>query len=273
MSIMCVNPTFGPGDHITRNVESLPPLPLWRFVQILAEVNAQKWGPLDLQEWVDRLLARRDDVLYHRAGGMGSLESWVRTRGSDLRGKAFQLDVQFAIWKLNAEAGNDKSPIDPDWVKRSLRFFRNGDGDQKWIDQTSFKTALAHAASLSTRPERRTGRGTRTHANDGCRCNSREEVRIDNWLSEAGIPHKKEIKYPHHPIYNKSGQKRVDWLVGSTWVEYVGLWSEQEYRKRFKDKIDLAQALKLDLVVILKEHLPRVEAYLEERLGHHRRPN
>ena len=255
-----------------KNVESLPPLPLWRFVTVLAEAEAQDWGAVALQGWVDRLMARGDDVLYHRAGGMGTLESWVAVHRVDLDGKMWQVDVQHAIWKLNADAGNDKTRIDPLWTDEGVRFFRNGGGDEKWIDEASFARAQKYAKELSARPESRAGYGTKCVAKDGCRCNSREEVQVDDWLSDRGIEHDKEPKYPPHPLYNKNGLKRADWRVGSTWVEYAGLLNQDNYAKRMKDKIELARSLKLDFMVILSEHLTRLDEVLEARLGKHRNP-
>lgn len=53
-------------------------------------------------------------------------------------------------------------------------------------------------------------------AKDGHLCRSHAEILIDNWLFERDIAHEKEVRYPESKLV-------ADWVIGSTFVEYLGI--------------------------------------------------
>ena len=108
-----------------------------------------------------------------------------------------------------------------------------------------------------------TARGIRCLARDGHECNSLDEQRIDDWLTEMGVPHEKEPYYPTHPVFNPDGKRRADWRVEDMFIEYFGLAGEDSYDRKTGEKMDLAAALGLKLVPVYPEHLQ----VLDERLS------
>jgi len=248
---------------MNKNVNALCPIPLWKFVKVLEHENATNWGERSIDWITESLNARMDDVLYHKSASNSSLSYYVMKNRLSLSGKTAHCDVQHCIWKLNLDAGNDKCPIDPLWAEDKHRFFREGSGrGLKFIDRVSFRSAILYATELSRRPYTSTGRGVICPAKDGCFCRSLAEVRIDDWLYEHGIEHQKEPNYPRHDLYNKRGLKKADWKVKDTLIEYAGLITDNEYRKRFQDKLALAKDLNIDLIVILQDDLNRLDEVL-----------
>ncbi len=126
----------------------------------------------------------------------------------------------------------------------------------------SWFKALAHSGVL---PDGvlATTRGIRCLARDGHECNSLDEQRIDDWLTEIGIPHEKEPLYPPHPVLNPQGKRRADWRVGNSFIEYFGLAGDGVYDRKSEEKMDLAVALGLTLIAIYPEHL----GVLDDRLS------
>lgn len=108
-----------------------------------------------------------------------------------------------------------------------------------------------------------TTRGIRCLARDGHECNSLDEQRIDDWLTEMGISHEKEPLYPPHPVLNPHGKRRADWRVGNSFIEYLGLAGDGAYDRKSEEKMDLAVALGLTLIAIYPEHL----GVLDDRLS------
>lgn len=103
-----------------------------------------------------------------------------------------------------------------------------------------------------------TGRGIRCIAKSGNECNSLDEMFIDNWLFEKNIISIKEPFYPKHKLYNKSGRRRADWKVGDYFIEYFGLKGEENYDKKTKEKLLLANNLNLKLISIFPSDLNNI---------------
>lgn len=59
-------------------------------------------------------------------------------------------------------------------------------------------------------------------AKDGHICLSKVELFIDNLLYSHNIPHLKEVPYPYDKVYNKNCKMKCDWMIGDTFVEYMG---------------------------------------------------
>ncbi|WP_316571446.1 hypothetical protein [Neobacillus sp. YIM B06451] len=91
-------------------------------------------------------------------------------------------------------------------------------------------------------------------AKDGHPCRSLAEKYIDDWLFSHGIKHDIEPAYPYDRELNPNGM-RADFKVGDTYVEYFGLISNEDYRKKTEIKIDLAQKYHIPLIEIYPEHL------------------
>lgn len=72
---------------------------------------------------------------------------------------------------------------------------------------------------------------TRTTAHDGHSCDSISEAIIDNWLTDQGIAHQRDLKYP-------GTKHKADWGIGErTFVEYFGLANDSpRYDREIKKK-------------------------------------
>jgi hypothetical protein len=108
-----------------------------------------------------------------------------------------------------------------------------------------------------------TGIGTRCLARDGHECRSLEERQIDDWLYAAGIPHKTEPLYPHHPELNPDQRSRADWVVNGVFIEYWGLAGNREYDRRMRTKRKLAKASGIPLIEIYPHDLPDLRQKLD----------
>lgn len=97
----------------------------------------------------------------------------------------------------------------------------------------------------------RPSRGTWCIATDGHRCRSLLEKSIDDWFSQSGLRHECEPQWPTHPIYNPSGKKRADWLLPSgSFVECVGMMSDNGYAAKIKEKQQLAAEIGIKLYLV-----------------------
>ena len=108
-----------------------------------------------------------------------------------------------------------------------------------------------------------TSRGIRCIAKSGNECSSLDEMFIDNWLYDKGFKFNKEPLYPKHSLYNKSGKRRADWKVKDYYIEYFGLKGEENYDKKTKEKLLLADELKIKLISIFPSDLNNICKKLE----------
>ena len=104
----------------------------------------------------------------------------------------------------------------------------------------------------------RTGRGTRCLARDGHQCASLGERLIDDLLYAEGIPHERE------PVYQGS-RMRADFLIGGTYVEYLGLAGRADYDQRTDHKRAWCAERAIPLLLITPPELSDVQT-LRERL-------
>ncbi|MFL1427262.1 MULTISPECIES: hypothetical protein [unclassified Nocardiopsis] len=105
--------------------------------------------------------------------------------------------------------------------------------------------------------------GIRTLARDGHVCNSLAEKTIDDWLTDNGIEHTKEPRYP-------DSQMRADFEVGGTLIEYFGLVGRVEYDEKVELKRALAKKHRIKLVEIHPKDMAswdRYQARLAKILG------
>lgn len=115
--------------------------------------------------------------------------------------------------------------------------------------------AVLFALGIIKEPLRR-GRGTVCQAEDGHLCRSMLERTVDDFFSQAGIPHSPEPPWPHHPVLNASGKRKADWLVsGQLYVEMAGMMSDSDYSAKMAEKVQLAEGLGLPLLVLTPEML------------------
>lgn len=97
----------------------------------------------------------------------------------------------------------------------------------------------------------RPSRGTWCIAEDGHRCRSLLEKSIDDWFSKNGLEHECEPYWPAHPVYNPTGKKRADWLLPSgSFVECVGMMSDEGYVAKIKEKQQLAIEMGIRLYLV-----------------------
>jgi hypothetical protein len=99
-----------------------------------------------------------------------------------------------------------------------------------------------------------TKRGLQSEAKDGHWCRSIFERQIDDFLTNHGIDHEHEPRWPVHSEFNPSGLMRADWrLPDGTMVEAAGMLGDPKYAARFERKQALANALDIKLLVLTPE--------------------
>lgn len=95
------------------------------------------------------------------------------------------------------------------------------------------------------------GFGVSDTAKDGHACDSAAEIKIDDFMHEHGIAHKREPQYPSHPEYNPNGMKKADWLInGEIFVEYWGMEGTKigNYEENMAKKKKLAKENNIPLI-------------------------
>lgn len=107
-----------------------------------------------------------------------------------------------------------------------------------------------------------TARGVRCLAQDGHACHSLDEQRIDDWLSANAVPHEREPYYPEDSLLNPKGNRRADWRVGESLIEYFGLVGEEHYDKKMSEKMLLAQRHGINLIAIYPANLEELDSLL-----------
>lgn len=127
-----------------------------------------------------------------------------------------------------------------------------------------------HAAGILEGPYRETNRGVHCMASDGHLCYSLAEKMIDDWLTDQGIPHEREPKYPRDIDLNPQGTLRADWKVGEAYIEYFGLAGNEKYDEKTAKKIKLAQKANLILISLYQHELRNLGAVLTDRLSGNR---
>ncbi|MDF1512381.1 MAG: hypothetical protein P1S60_01095 [Anaerolineae bacterium] len=110
---------------------------------------------------------------------------------------------------------------------------------------------------------RKMGRGIQCMANDGHLCLSLGEKAIDDWLTEHGIAHEKEVFYPFDEKLNPNELSRTDWNIGNIYIEYAGLMNIEEYANKMNKKIQLAKKNNLQLIVIEPKDLFNLDEILK----------
>ncbi|MBL1104539.1 hypothetical protein JK361_08005 [Streptomyces sp. 5-8] len=104
----------------------------------------------------------------------------------------------------------------------------------------------------------RTSMGTATKATDGHLCRSLFERHVDDFLHHWGVAHEPEPAYPRHPELNTTGL-RADWrLADGTFVEALGLMTQEAYAAKVARKRELARHHGLRLVTVTAEDLNRL---------------
>ena len=104
-------------------------------------------------------------------------------------------------------------------------------------------------------------RRSMTKAKDGHVCDSVSEALIDNWLSEHGIAHERNAKYPET-------KHRADWKIKSgAFIEYFGLAKDSpRYDRSVAQKKQLCKQHNIDLVSLYPNDL-YPEIALDSKLG------
>lgn len=86
--------------------------------------------------------------------------------------------------------------------------------------------------------------GRRLPCLDGHEARSTYEQRVDDWLSQHGIAHQLEPRYPFDSRY------RADFLVEDTYIEVWGVANDPSYKARKANKIALCEANEVPLIGI-----------------------
>jgi len=125
----------------------------------------------------------------------------------------------------------------------------------------SWLNALNQAKLIDDKSLRSTF-GYRCIAIDGHECYSLSEKFIDDWLFNNDVEHDKEPKYPYHPLYNPSRNRRADWQVNEDFIEYAGLMGRAEYTEKMIEKQKLAIELGIRLIILEYEDLENLDEKL-----------
>ncbi|HCG98485.1 MAG: hypothetical protein A2074_04905 [Candidatus Aquicultor primus] len=95
-------------------------------------------------------------------------------------------------------------------------------------------------------------------AKDGHLCRSYSELLIDDWLTDNGVRHDKEVKYP--------GSRLVaDWKVGNMFIEYLGIDTRRDnvisrnYLETLERKRRICLALGVRLLELRPDDLKSIE--------------
>ncbi|MBI4133231.1 hypothetical protein HY478_01310 [Candidatus Uhrbacteria bacterium] len=90
-----------------------------------------------------------------------------------------------------------------------------------------------------------------TKAKDGHVCDSVSEALIDNWLTEHGIAHERDARYPGGTNHT------ADWRVGDTvFLEYFGLAHDSpRYDKAISEKKKICEQHAILLIEIYPQDL------------------
>ena len=114
------------------------------------------------------------------------------------------------------------------------------------------------AAGILEDGTRKMQRGTQCIAHDGHVCLSLAEKTIDDLLTNLGVPHEKEVKYPE-------GAFRCDFFANGVYIEYFGLTGDREYDIKTKEKLLLAERLGIRMLALYPHDVVRHSA-LRQRL-------
>jgi hypothetical protein len=106
----------------------------------------------------------------------------------------------------------------------------------------SWLAALVQAGVLED-GTRKMQRGTQCLAKDGHVCLSLAEKTIDDLLTEIGVRHEKEVRYPE-------GDFRCDFLANDVYIEYFGLTGNPEYDLKTEQKLSLGKRLGIEIVAL-----------------------
>jgi hypothetical protein len=104
-------------------------------------------------------------------------------------------------------------------------------------------------------------------AKDGHWCLSIFERQVDDFLTNHGIDHEHEPKWPLHPEFNPRGVNRADWrLPDGTMGEAAGMMDDPKYAGKMEQKRAWANALGIDLLVLMPEKALILDQVFEPRL-------
>jgi len=87
-------------------------------------------------------------------------------------------------------------------------------------------------------------------AKDGHECDSFTEKIIDDWMSEKGIEHKRDVPYP--------GKNRFtcDFVIGNKWIEFFGLAGElKRYDLLKRRKLNLVRKHNINLIKLFPDDI------------------
>jgi hypothetical protein len=121
---------------------------------------------------------------------------------------------------------------------------------------SSWFQALVEAGVLDS-AARRNVLGTTCVGKDGHVCLSIAEKTIDDFLSQRGIVHAREVPYG-------GGKFRADFIIGKTVVEYFGLMNQSDYQFKAEKKMEFCKSESIPFVAIYPEDL------IDDRLLEHK---
>jgi hypothetical protein len=105
-----------------------------------------------------------------------------------------------------------------------------------------------------------TKRGLQSESKDGHWCLSIFERQVDDFLTNQGIHHEHEPRWPAHPEFNPRGAMRADWrLPDGTMVEAAGMLDDPKYAAKIAQKRALANALDINLLLLTPEKVLKLD--------------
>lgn len=103
-------------------------------------------------------------------------------------------------------------------------------------------------------------------AEDGHKCLSLNERKIDNFMNGNGIAHEKEPRYPSDINLNPNKRLRADWKAGEYFIEFFGLMIDEDYAENAEKKKKLAKKHNIKLISLYPKDLGNLEEKLSPML-------
>jgi len=140
----------------------------------------------------------------------------------------------------------DLAGLDEKNASDLLRLLHSKPQFSRIIDHFGSWLALLLEAGILEDGTRKMPRGTQCLARDGHVCLSIAEKMIDDLLTEMGISHEKEVKYPNSKL-------RCNFFANSVYIEYFGLTGNAEYDDKTKEKLSLGKRLRIKMLALYPE--------------------
>lgn len=102
---------------------------------------------------------------------------------------------------------------------------------------------------------------------DGNICDSKSELKIDEFLHENGLEHRHQVRYSEVIEDFKKSNKCDFLLTDGTIVEYFGLKGQPKYDKKTRKKVDIMEKNNINYIAIYPNDLKRLDDVFKDYIG------